>query len=193
MGFNTFQRMSSKSSQNTKTKNFIGFDEDTLMNEFERAFKELDVLANSVETKDIRRIQRASLKPMVERYKNNITDHKKGSFKVFRNGGVYADIPKGTLENSIGIITHKLRRNSLFSALSVGARVKGRFSDPEKGGWFAHFVEYGFVNSYGQYVKSDANFGFAEKAQKNGLALVRATFKTKMKSFLDRRVKKSIA
>lgn len=191
MGFNTFQRLSSRSSQNTKTKNFIGFDEDTLMNEFERAFKELDVLANSVETKDIRRIQRASLKPMVERFKSNITKSKK-PFRVFRNGAVRRD-STGTLEESIGIITHKLRRNSLFSALSVGAKVKGKFSDPEKGGWFAHFVEYGFVNSYGQYVKSDENFAFAEKAKKNGLALVRTTFKTKMRLFLNRRVKNSIS
>ena len=193
MGFNTFQRLSSRSSQNTKTKNFIGFDEDTLMNEFERAFKELDLLANSVEAKDVRKIQRASLKPMVKRFKENITSHSEGSFKVFRNGGVYAEIPKGTLKKSIGIITHKLRRKSMFSTLSVGARVKGRYSDPEKGGWFAHFVEYGFVNSYGQYVKSDENFGFAEKAKKNGLALVRTTFKTKMRLFLNDKVKKSIA
>lgn len=191
MGFNTFQRLSSRSSQNTKTANFIGFDEDTLMNEFERAFKELDILANSVETKDIRRIQRASLKPMVERFKSNIKESDK-PFRVFRNGGLYAEIQPGTLEKSIGIITHKLRRKSMFSALSVGARVKGRYSDPEKGGWFAHFVEYGFINSYGQYVKSGENFAFAEKAKKNGLALVRTTFKTKMRLFLDKRVKSSI-
>lgn len=191
MSFNTFQRMSARSSQNTKSANFIGFDEDTLMKEFERAFKELDTLAYSVEKKDIRRIQKASLKPMVERYKSQITDHSK-PFKVYRNGGVYAEIPSGTLKESIGIINHKLRKTSLFSALSVGAQVKGKFSDPEKGGWFAHFVEYGFINKYGQYVKSDSNFAFAEKAKKNGLALVRATFKTKMRNFLNRRVKRAV-
>ena len=42
----------------TKSKAFIGFDEDVLMKEFEKAFKELDNLSNSVETKDIRRIGR---------------------------------------------------------------------------------------------------------------------------------------
>lgn len=185
------ERMALRKTQNTKSGAFIGFDEDTLMREFQRAFKELDVLANSVDAKDVRKIQRASLKPMVARYKKNITDHQKGTFTVFRNGGIYAEIPKGTLEKSIGIITHKLRKRSLFSALSVGARVKGRFSDPEKGGWFAHFVEYGFVNSAGKYVKSSSNFGFAEKAQRNALAMVRAMFKSKMRVYLNQKVKSS--
>jgi hypothetical protein len=191
MGYNSFMRISAQRGPSS-TKNSIGFDEDTLMKEFERAFKELDLVKNSVEGKDVRRIQRASLKPMVERFKSNITEHKK-PFKVYRNGGVYAEIPSGTLKDSIGIINHKVRKGSLFSALSVGAKVKGKFADAEKGGWFAHFVEYGFINSYGQFVKSSQNFGFAEKAKKNGLALVRATFKMKMKMFLDRRIKKSIA
>lgn len=182
----TAERMMSRSS--VKSKNFIGFDDDVLIREFERAFKELDALANSVQTKDIRKVQRASLKPMVARFKANITDE--SSFKVYRYGGVYAEIPKGTLKKSIGIINTRVRKHQTFSSLSVGARVKGRYSDPEKGGWFAHFVEYGFINKYGQYVKG-ANLGFAEKAKKGGLSLVRTTFKSLMKAFLDKQVKAS--
>lgn len=184
----TAERLS-RSTQNTRSKGFIGFDEDTLIREFERAFKELDTLANSVETKHIRSIQRASLKPMVQRYKDNIKSE--SAVKVYRYGGVYAEIPKGTLKNSIGIISTPVRKHHTFSSLSVGARVKGKYSDPEKGGWFAHFVEYGFVNKYGQYIKSSANYGFAERAQKGGLALVRTTFKNKLKAFLDKQVKAS--
>lgn len=188
MGMNTFMRISAQRGPSS-TANSIGFDEDTLIREFERAFKELDALANSVETKHIRSIQRASLKPMVKRYQDNITDE--SSFKVYRNGGVYAEIPKGTLKQSIGIINTKVRKHQTFSSLAVGARVKGKYSDPEKGGWFAHFVEYGFINKYGKYIKG-ANYGFAERAQRGGLALVRTTFKTRMKAFLDRKVKASL-
>jgi len=55
----TAERMMSQSSR-SKSKNsaFIGFDDDVLIREFEKAFKELDTLANSVQTKDIRKIQR---------------------------------------------------------------------------------------------------------------------------------------
>ena len=189
MGANTFMRISAQRGPNS-TKNSIGFDEDVLMREFQRAFKELDTLANSVQTKDIRKIQRQSLKLMVQRFKDNIKDE--GAFKVYRYGGVYAEIPKGTLKNSFGIINHKIKKKQTFSMLSVGPRVKGRYSDPEKGGWFAHFVEYGFVNKYGQYVKG-GNYGFAEKAKKGGLTMVRNTFKTLMRSFINQQVKASKA
>ena len=175
----------------TKSKAFIGFDEDTLMKEFERAFQELDKLSNSVKTKDIRRIQRASLKPMVQKFKDNIKSE--SDFTVYRYGGVFAEIKKGTLEKSIGIINTPVRKKSTFSSLAVGARVKGAFKDVEDGGWFAHFVEYGFVNKHGQYIKSKANYGFAEKAKRGSLGLVRTTFKNKMKSFLDRRIKNSMS
>ena len=185
----TAERLAQRSSQNVKSKAFIGFDEDTLIREFDRAMKELDALANSVQTKHVRSIQRASLKPMVERYKANIKNET--SFKVFRYGGVYAEIPKGTLKKSIGIISTPVRKHHTFSSLSVGARVKGAYKDPEKGGWFAHFVEYGFINKYGQYIRSKQNFGFAERAQKGGLALVRNTFKNKMKAFLEKQLKAS--
>lgn len=188
MGMNTFMRISAQRGPSS-TKNSIGFDEDTLMREFERAFKELEIVKNAVDTKDIRRIQRQSLKPMVKRYQDGIKDEQ--DFKVYRNGGVYAEIPKGTLKKSIGIITTPIRKKQTFSALAVGARVKGKFSDPERGGWFAHFVEYGIINSYGKYVKGD-NYEFAEKAKKGGLSIVRNTFKTLMRALVDRKIKASI-
>jgi len=188
MGMNTFMRISAQKGPSS-TKNSIGFDEDVLMKEFEKAFKELKLVKDSVSTKDIRRIQRQSLKPMVKKFKDGIKDEQ--DFKVYRNGGIYAEIPKGTLKNSIGIINTPVRKKQTFSALAVGARVKGSYSDPEKGGWFAHFIEYGFINSYGQYVKGD-NYEFAEKAKKGGLAMVRNTFKNLMRAFVNAKVKASI-
>lgn len=173
----------------TKSKAFIGFDEDVLMKEFEKAFKELDILSNSVETKDIRRIQRQSLKPMVDKFRAGIVSE--SDFTVYRYGGIFAEIKKGQLKKSIGIINTPVRKKSTFASLAVGPRVKKSFSNVEKGGWYAHFIEYGFVNKYGKFIKS-ANFGFAEKAKKGGLSSTRTTFKTLMRIFLDRQVKKSL-
>lgn len=188
MGYNSFMRISAQRGP-TSTKNSIGFDNDVLMREFERAFRELELVKDSVSAKDIRRIQRASLKPMVKKFKAGIKDEQ--DFTVYRNGGIYAEIPKGTLKKSIGIISTPVRKKQTFSKLEVGARVKGSFSDPEKGGWFAHFIEYGFINSFGQYIKG-GNYEFAEKAKKGGLAMVRNNFKTLMKAFVDQKVKASI-
>lgn len=171
--------------------NYIGFDQDSIMKEFERAFNELKSLANDVEPKEIRSIQRASLRPMVDKYKANIKSSD-GVIKVYRNGGVYAEIRPDTLKKSIGIISHKVAKKSVFSALSVGPRVKGSFSDPDKGGWFAHFVEHGFIDRFGNYIKSSQNFGFAEKSKQNAMPLVRATFVTKMRSYIDKKVKEAL-
>ena len=172
------------SRSSVKGKNFIGFEEDVLMREFQRAFKELDALANSVQTKDIRKVQRASLKPMVARFKANITDE--SSFKVYRYGGVYAEIPKGTLKKSIGIINTRVRKHQTFSSLSVGPRVKRSFSDPEKGGWFAHFLEYGYLRD-GQY--NGPNKGFAKRARTRNSGGVGNEFKRLMRGFLNKQVK----
>ena len=84
---------------------FVGFDEKDIRKELERAFKELENLHDSVTTAQIRRIARKSLKPMVKAYQNEITDLSSGSFKVYRNGGIYAEISKGQLAKSMGIIT----------------------------------------------------------------------------------------
>jgi cell pole-organizing protein PopZ len=74
---------------------FIGFDEKDIKKEFERAFKELENLHDGVTTAQIRRIARKSLKPMLKGYKDEITNIKSGTFKVYRNGGIYAEITKG--------------------------------------------------------------------------------------------------
>ena len=165
---------------------YVGFDEKDVRKEFERAFKELENLHDGVTTAQIRRIARVSLKPMVESYQDEITDLDGGSFKVYRNGGIYAEISKGQLAKSIGIITTKIRRGATFASLSVGPRVKRSFSDPEKGGWFAHFLEYGYLNN-GSYI--GANKGFASRARKKEMSGVGNNFKRLMRSYLNKQVK----
>lgn len=165
---------------------FIGFDEKDIKKEFERAFKELENLHDGVTTAQIRRIARKSLKPMVKAYKDEITNIKSGTFKVYRNGGIYAEITKGQLKKSMGIITTRVNRGATFASLSVGPRVKRTFSDPEKGGWFAHFLEYGYLKD-GQY--NGPNKGFAKRARTRNSSGVGNEFKRLMRGFLNKQVK----
>ena len=165
---------------------FIGFDEKDIKKEFERAFAELENLHDGVTTAQIRRIARKSLKPMVKAYKEEAKMNGPKVFKVYRNGGVYAEIKSGTLAKSMGVITSKVNKGSTFASLSVGPRVKRSFSDPEKGGWFAHFLEYGYLQG-GKY-RGDG-YGFAKRARMKQSAGVGNEFKRLMRSFLNKQVK----
>lgn len=166
---------------------FVGFDEKDVKKEFEKAFAELENLHDGVTTAQIRRIARASLKPMVKQYREE-ADSPDGpdTFKVYRNGGVYAEIDSGTLAKSMGVITSRVNKGQTFASLSVGPRVKGRFSDPEKGGWFAHFLEYGYLSD-GRY--KGALKGFASRARSKQSGGVGHEFKRRMRSFLNKQVK----
>jgi len=198
MGFNTFQRIKGSNQGRGGGGSFIGFDEKDIKKEFERAFKELEELHDGVTTAQIRRIARASLKPMLKAYRDGITDFPSSStsekgrknprdkFVVYRNGGVYAEITKGQLKKSMGIITTRVNKGSTFASLQVGPRVKRSFKDPEKGGWFAHFIEYGYLNN-GKY--KGANVAFARKARMQNSAGVGHEFKRRMRSFLNKQVK----
>jgi predicted Zn-dependent peptidase len=200
MGFNTFQRMKATKSSPSGGGAFIGFDEKDIKKEFERAFKELENLHDGVTTAQIRRIARKALKPMVKAYRSEIkslpttSTTKNGKkrtrnvFTVYRKGGVYAEITKGQLAKSIGIITTRVNRGQTFASLQVGPRVKRSFSDPEKGGWFAHFLEYGYLAD-GKY--KGANKGFARRARTKNSAGVGNEFKRLMRSFLNKKTKEA--
>tara|TARA_R100001440_G_scaffold66677_1_gene87763 strand:+ start:223 stop:831 length:609 start_codon:yes stop_codon:yes gene_type:complete len=198
MGFNTFQRIKGSGHGRVGGGAFIGFDEKDINKEFERAFKELEKLHDDVTTAQIRRIARASLKPMLKAYRDGITDFPSSSasekgrkkprnkFVVYRNGSVFAEITKGQLKKSMGIITTRVNKGDTFASLQVGPRVKRSFKDPEKGGWFAHFIEYGFLNN-GRY--NGVNKGFASKARAQNMSGVGNEFKRRMRSFLNKKVK----
>lgn len=165
---------------------FVGFDEKDVKKEFERAFKELENLHDGVTTAQIRRIARKSLKPMVKAYRDEANISGPKVFKVYRNGGVYAEIKSGTLAKSIGVITSRVNRGATFASLSVGPRVKRTFSDPEKGGWFAHFLEYGYLQD-GKY--RGEGYRFASRARSKQSAGVGNEFKRLMRGFLNKQVK----
>lgn len=187
MGTTAERLMSAKGSGRGKTGGaFIGFDEKDIKKEFERAFKELENLHDGVTTAQIRRVARASLKPMLKAYKDEAKSGGPKVFKVYRNGGVYAEIKTGTLSKSMGIITTRVNRGQTFASLYVGPRVKRAFSDPEKGGWFAHFLEYGYLRE-GQY--NGELKGFASRARMRQSGAVGNEFKRRMRSYLNKKVK----
>lgn len=165
---------------------YIGFDEGDIKREFERAFKELEKLHDGVTTAQVRRIARKALKPMLKAYRDEAKLSGPNVFKVYRGGGVYAEIKTGTLAKSMGIITTKLNKGQTFASLQVGPRVKRSFSDPEKGGWFAHFLEYGYLQD-GKY-RGDG-YKFAQRAKTKNGAGVGNEFKRLMRSFLNKQVK----
>ena len=165
---------------------YIGFDERDIEREFTRAARELEMLHRDITTADIKRLARKALKPMVKAYKEEATIKGPSSFKVWRDGGLYAEIDSGTLAESIGIITTRVRKTSTYTSAQVAPRVKGKFSDPEKGGWFAHFLEYGYLNN-GQY--RGGGYGFARRAQRKSMMAVTNDFKRFLKSFLNKKVK----
>lgn len=165
---------------------FVGFDERDIQKEVSKAIKELEGLSDSVTTTEVKRQARKALKPMVKAYKEEASISGPNSFKVWRNGSLYAEIDSGTLAKSIGIITTPVRKSLTYTSAQVAPRVKGKFSDPEKGGWFAHFLEYGYLND-GKY--RGAGYGFARRAQRKTMAAVSNDFKRHMKSFLNKKVK----
>ena len=188
MGFNTFQRMKATKSSPGGGGAFIGFDEKDIKKEFERAFKELEGLHDGVTTAQIRRIARKALRPMVKAYRDEAKIQGPSVFKVYRNGGIYAEIKSGTFAKSIGVITTRVNRGATFASLQVGPRVKRSFSDPEKGGWFAHFLEYGYLQN-GSY-RGDG-YRFASRARMKQSGGVASEFKRLMRSFLNKKTKEA--
>ena len=171
----------------------IGIDSAELQREFQKVVAELEKFGNKLDANELGKIQRRALFFTRDAMKSNITDFKdengRGEFKVYRNGGVYAEITAGQLQNSIGIRKSKTRNPKLTTGYWVGPIVKGAFKDPEKGGWFAHFINYGNIKS-GRY--GGSNLGFADRAKARTMALVTAKFTASAKTYIEKEFNKSV-
>jgi hypothetical protein len=167
----------------------IGIDGAQMNREFSRVLNELSKYAHAIDARDLGALQRKAMRLTRDAMKAEITDSKE-TIKVYRNGGLYAEIQPGTLAKSIGIGKSKLQGPArLFSAYWVGPRVKGAFKDPEKGGWFAHFINYGNIQA-GKY--GGANRGFADRAKSKTMALVTAQFTKDAKTYLEKEFNKVV-
>jgi hypothetical protein len=169
----------------------IGIDSKELQREFKKVVSELEKFGRKLDAKDIGKISRRALFVTRDAMKNNIKDFKGGEFKVYRNGGLYAEITGGQLRNSIGIRQSKTRNSKTASGYWVGPIVKGAFKDPEKGGWFAHFLNYGGLvggnkrNGGGTQYKGQ-NKGFADRAKAETIAQVVTYFTHNVKLYIDK-------
>jgi hypothetical protein len=159
----------------------IGIDGAELNREFSRVLQELSKYAHAIDARDLGKLQRNAMRVTRDAMREEVSNAKE-TIKVYRNGGLYAEIKPGTLANSIGIGKSKVSREKLFSAYWVGPRVKGAFKDPEKGGWFAHFINYGNIKA-GKY--TGQNRGFAERAKSRTFDVVRARFTADAKKYLE--------
>ena len=166
----------------------IGIDGAELNREFSRILKELSKFAHAIDARDLGKLQRDAMRITRDAMKAEI-DNADQVIKVYRNGGLYAEIQPGTLAKSIGIGKSKTQGPArLFSAYWVGPRVKGAFKDPEKGGWFAHFINYGNIQA-GRY--GGSNLGFADRAKARTMQLVKAQFTKNAKSYIEKEFKNS--
>jgi hypothetical protein len=166
----------------------IGIDNEQLKGEFARVVRELNKFANAIDARELGKLQRDAMALTRDAMRAEIKDASE-TFKVYRNGGLYAEIKPGTLAKSIGIGKSKVNNARLFSAYWVGPRVKGSFKDPEKGGWFAHFINYGNITS-GNY--GGKNRGFAERAKARTKELVMAKFTMDAKRYIETEFNNSV-
>ena len=154
--------------------------------ELMRKLKKLD---ERTRKKILKKVARESLKPMVDSYKRNIKDADE-VFKVYRNGKIYAEIMPGQLRRSIGIGFPKyLNKGNDFGA-SVGPRRSGRFKDPEKGGWYGGFINFGWLQVGGGKDYKGPNVGYAERAKGAAKTKVQLKFVRNFKSVTEREIKK---
>lgn len=109
--------------------------------ELVRQLKRLD---ERVRKKVLKKTARKALKPAVRIYKAQIQDSDE-VFAVYRKGKVYAEIIPGQLKKSIGIKFPKKPPGVDSIVASVGPRKTGAYRHPEKGGWFAAFVSFGWL------------------------------------------------
>jgi len=180
----------------------IGIHSDELAREFQKVIDELARFGQKIDAKELGKIQRRSLFVTRDAMKSNITDFKdengRGSFDIYRRGGIYAEVTAQQLQNSIGIRKSRTRNSKLTSAYWVGPIVKGAFRDPDKGGWFAHFINYGGLvggnkRNGGGVRYSGKNLGFADKAKARTMTQVVAYFTQQAKLYIEKTFNRSLS
>lgn len=142
----------------------------------DQAMKELKKLDERVRKKVLKKVARKVLKPVVKVYQRQITDGDE-VFRVYRDGKIYAEIIPGQLRRSIGIKFPKRQNKNGFFA-SVGPRKSGAYRNPEKGGWYAAFMTFGWLGFRDGTKYNGQNYGFAEKAQKISERMTKMPFGT---------------
>jgi hypothetical protein len=150
----------------------------------------LKKLDDRIKKKILKKVAREAMKPMVDSYRKNIKDSD-SVFKVYRKGKIYTEIMPGTLRRSVGVKFPKyLNRAGQFAA-TVGPRRSGAFSAPNKGGWYAGMINFGWLRPWWGGEQYDGkNLGFAQKAMGAAKMKVNVRFKRVFAQKVDAEIKK---
>jgi len=144
--------------------------------------RQLKRLDERTRKKVLKKTARKALKPAVRIYKAQIQDSDE-VFAVYRGGRVYAEIIPGQLKRSIGIKFPRVQSDRLVA--SVGPRKTGAYKHPEKGGWFAGFISFGWLRFKDGTRYNGQNFNWSIKALETSkrfvLPLLERTFEHNLK------------
>ena len=164
----------------------MGVDHKAFNRDLQTVVKAIEDMGKKVNARDIGKMQSKALVVTRDAMRNNIEDLPSGEvFKVYKKGGLYAEISPGVLRKSIGIMSSRVSNGKLFSSKFVGPKVKGAFKDPERGGWFGHFVNYGYLNT-GSGLYSGQNKGFADRAKASTYGKVVITFRKEANAYINK-------
>jgi HK97 gp10 family phage protein len=153
----------------------------------EETLKRIRKVEESVRLKALRSAGKKAAKPMAEAMKGEIQDFKGDEFIVYRGGKPYATITPGQLRESIGVMFFKSKNKDRVITI-VGPRVKGKkWGDPNVGGWYAHFLNYGYLLN-GSY--TGENKGFADRAKAKAYARSASEFKMNLIQELNKYIAK---
>lgn len=139
----------------------------------EEILKNIQKFDEALRMRVMRTAGRRAAKPMVQSYQDEIKNLSDAPFTVYRDGKVYAEVRPGQLRDSIAPMFFKSKKRDMIITV-IGPRVKGSFRNPNKGGWYAHFVNYGYLSD-GKY--RGENLGFADRARMKASTAVNAEFK----------------
>ena len=151
--------------------------------------KKLKKLDDRLKKRIIKKVGKKSLPPMVDSYQKNITDADE-VFKVYRDGKIVYEIMPGQLRRSVAVKSPKSLQSKNVVGLSVGPRRSGTYRNPEKGGWYAGMINFGWLRVGGGKKYSGNNLGFAQKAQSAAKTKVRVKFIRNFKTITQAEIKK---
>ena len=155
----------------------------------EETMKKLKKLDDRLKKRIIKKVGKKSLPPMVDSYQKNITDADE-VFKVYREGKIGYEIMPGQLSRSVAVKSPKALQSKNVVGLSVGPRRSGAYRNPEKGGWYAGMINFGWLRVGGGKKYSGNNLGFAQKAQSAAKTKVRVKFIRNFKTMTKAEIKK---
>jgi hypothetical protein len=154
-----------------------------------RVMRDLKKLDERVRKKVLKKAAKKGLKPVVRLYKSQITDSDE-VFAVYRNGSVYAEIIPGQLKQSIAVKFPKQEPGVDGIVAAVGPRKTGAYKHPEKGGWFAGFISFGWLRFKDGSKYNGQNFGWAANAIRIGERFATPRIKMAFSQFLSAEIKK---